>query len=223
VSSLPDTTSTIRIAIVGAPGTGKSTLAGALVPQIKCLHLDVEFCREAARDYLLRTGETESPLEQLIMMSAGIDREDELEVHDYVVGDSATFLSDVYFSYMRYKAGRLDADPKLDYAQTEIARVSRERLRRFHHIFYVPEQDFGRVKDPTRIYTEDQSVLGRMIRGYMDSNLVNYHVVKAVGVDRRVREVMKVLEARSAFPAQATARPTGRHRRPPVAVSDPAL
>lgn len=210
-----------RIAFIGAPGTGKSTLAGALVPQIKCLHLDVEFCREAARDYLLRTGDTESPLEQFIMMSDGIKREDELDVHDYVVCDSATFLSDVYFSYMRHRADRLGRDLKLDYAQTEIARVSRERLHRFHHIFYVPVQDFGQVKDPSRIYTEHQELISRMMRAYLDVNLVDYHVVKGVGVDKRVREVMKVLEARGAFPAEALAANGGRRRKTPAAVTDP--
>ena len=210
-----------RIAFIGAPGTGKSTLAGAVVPQMKCLHLDVEFAREASRDYIRRTGAPETPLEQFIMTAASIDREDSLDVHDFVVSDSASFTGDVYYRFERYVSGRTGRDDKLDYAQTEISRIAGERLHRFQHVFYVPVQDFGQIKDPGRIYTDAQSVLDRMLRAYLQVNLVDYHEVKAIGIDKRVREVMKVLEQRGAIPASVITS-NGRRRRQPSAVSDPA-
>lgn len=203
VSGLDDRNPTVRIAFIGAPGTGKSTLAGALVPQLKCLHMDVAFCAEATRDYILRTGAPETPLEQFIMTAASIEREDSLNVHDYVVCDSASFTGDVFFRFERYQRGRNSRDAKLDYAQAEIARMCLDRLHLFDHVFYVPTRDFGQVKDPTRIYVESQGMLDRLFRSYLDINLVDYHEVRSIGIGQRVQEVIAELVRRDVLDASA--------------------
>jgi hypothetical protein len=190
-----------KIAFIGAPGTGKSTLAQALVPKLKLLGLDVEFVPEYARSYLRRTGSIESPFENFVIHAGACEREDELDVHDFMVTDSASFLAETYFAYMRHKAGDAGVDPKLDRGQHELARMCLRRLRMFQNIFFVPQGHFNTGKDPTREYLSDQGLIDRMMRAYLDYHLATYHVVRAVGLARRVNEVMRVLVAREIIPA----------------------
>ena len=94
-----------RICFLGAPGTGKSTLAQALVPQMKLQGLDAEFQGEYGRTYLRRFGAPESLFEEFMIFNGNCQREDEMDVHDYVITDSASFNGAVYFSYVRHKLG----------------------------------------------------------------------------------------------------------------------
>jgi energy-coupling factor transporter ATP-binding protein EcfA2 len=196
-----------RIAFIGAPGTGKSTLAQMLVPLLKMDGLDVEFCGEYSRIYLRRSGPPQTPFEQFAILAGACEREDELDIHDFVVCDSASFVSDVYFQYERLRNHR-NADPvKLDRGYHEIVRMSRNRLKKFQHIFYVPVSDFGTGKDPSRIYVEDQRLLDRMLHAYLDYTLADYHTVQASSVDDRLREVRRVLHERDAFRGLLPPRP----------------
>jgi hypothetical protein len=211
---MPQRRENTRICLIGAPGTGKSTLAQALVAKMKLQGLDVEFCPEYARTYFRQTGAPKNVFEQFVIFAGQCEREDELDVHDYVVADSASFMSDTFYSYMRFKQGKMGPDPKLDRAYAELQRLCVPRLKSFDHIFFIPCGHFDAGKDPTREYVSDQRILDRMMRGYLDYNLADYHVVGAVGLDQRLAEVMRVLADRGAIPS-ATAEGDGL---PPTAV-----
>jgi energy-coupling factor transporter ATP-binding protein EcfA2 len=191
------------IAFVGAPGTGKSTLAQALNVQLKLENYDSEFAPEYARAYLRRSGPMLSPLEQFIVYAGATKREDELRVHQFVVADSASCMGAVYYQYERATNPGLvhtpEAELKMETALHELRRLCRARIKRVDHLFLVHPGDFETGDDPTREYMQHQDELGRRIEAYLYDNDADFYTIKAKNLGQRLQEVLDVLSKKGAF------------------------
>lgn len=189
-----------RVSFVGAPGTGKSTLAQAVSVHLKLMGLDVEYCSEYARAYLRRSGPIVTPFENFVTLAGNSAREDELRMHKMAVCDSAAFIAEVYY---RHDWATLPLEGistvKLENGLDEIRRLCRRRLRSTSHIFYVPLMAFDGGEDPTRRYEDDREQLDLMIRSFLDNNDAPYYTVTAAELDKRVEEVYNALEAAGAL------------------------
>lgn len=189
-----------RISFVGAPGTGKSTLAQAVSVHLKLLGHDIEYCSEYARAYLRRSGPIITPFENFVTLAGNSAREDELRIHKMAVCDSAAFVAEVYY---RHDWATLPLEGistvKLENGLDEIRRLCRRRLRSTSHIFYVPLKPFESHEDPTRRYQDDREQLDLMMRAFLDNNDADYHTVEAIDLDQRVEEVVANLKERGAF------------------------
>jgi nicotinamide riboside kinase len=183
-----------RISFVGAPGTGKSTLAQALAVRLKLAGYDAEYCGEYARSYLRRSGPVATPFENFVTLAGNSAREDELQVHHLAICDSAAFIAEVYYRH-DWSTGDNDSIStiKLENGLDEIRRLCIRRLRSTSQIFYVPLFSFESHPDPTRRYNDDRERLDLMIKSFLDNNDANYYTITSGDLEDRVDETFNHL------------------------------
>lgn len=178
---------TKKIAILGGPCTGKTTL---------CKQLDVDFslagynssvCLEYARSYIAEYGPPTSIFEQFLLYEGQKRRERELDYCDIIFCDNATILNYVY--------GLMSCDFKSSkeiYALMKLFEWAMKDLPGYE-VFYVP-REFGLDKDGIRYQDEDfANVVDQKIKNFLDIMNVPYHVVKG-DMATRVKTVKDVVK-----------------------------
>lgn len=163
---------TKKIAILGGPGTGKTTL---------CKQLDVDYsmagyisdvCLEFARSYISWYGVPTNIFEQFLLYEGQKRREEELRHCDIIFCDNATILNYVY--------GLMSCDfknTKEMYALMKLYEWAMNDLPGYE-IFYTP-REFGMEKDGIR-YQDDEFavVVDNKIKNFLDIMNVPYTVVR---------------------------------------------
>lgn len=160
-----------KIAILGGPGTGKTTL---------CKQLDVDYsmagyisdvCLEFARSYIAWYGVPTSIFEQFLLYEGQKRREEELKHCDIIFCDNATILNYVY--------GLMSCDfknPKEVYALMKLFEWAMKDLPSYE-IFYIP-REFGYDKDGIRYQDEEFAVVvDQKIKNFLDIMNVPYVIV----------------------------------------------
>lgn len=164
-------TSTRKIAILGGPGTGKTTL---------CKQLDVDYsmagyrtglCLEYVRTYITRYGVPSSIYEQFLLYEGQKQREDDLRHCDLIFCDNATILNYVYgLMSCNFK------DPKEIHALTQLFALAMNDLPKYD-IFYIP-REFDFEKDGVRYQDEDEANnIDRRIQALLDLMHLPYTIV----------------------------------------------
>ena len=83
---------TVRIAILGGPRCGKTTLIQQLYVDMKIRDINVGVATEYSTDYLRDKGMIESISEQYGIYLGQLHLENALKGHEYAVTDYATFV-----------------------------------------------------------------------------------------------------------------------------------
>ena len=154
----------VRIAILGGPRCGKTTLIQQLYVDLKIRDINVGVATEYSTDYLRDKGMIESISEQYGIYLGQLHLEKSLDSHDYAITDYATFVPYIY--------GRLMLGDKT-------------RTKK--------EIEFGYKKDGVRWQDEEVAqMVDKAILGFLDAENVKYSVITG-STKERSEQIMKIV------------------------------
>jgi len=177
------------IGFVGAPSTGKTTLARAIANEAGLRGLSVEFVAEYARTYIQRFGAVSSVFDQLLIFDAQARREDDAigVGADLVVAETPLFIGYAYGLVMM--GGRRPAAKEAE-ALEVLHRWIRRRVAAYDLVYYLPVE-LPLQRDGTRLETERARLdLDAKLKATLDL-WVPYRTVTGAFEDR----IRAVLEA----------------------------
>lgn len=176
----------IKIALVGCPGSGKSTCAADIFVQCKKNGITAELVQEYARILINSGWEISNVAEQFIVNINQRRKEDIIpEEIEVMITDSPAFLS--YYYACRNIKSRSD-----NFALVEMYKQFLADLSRYDYIFFLNRvKDY--VVDGTRIQTEEESdEIALQLKALLDMHHVIYHELD--GNDSAVQSIMLCID-----------------------------
>ena len=181
---------TKRIAVLGGPRCGKTTLIQHLYVEMKIAGLNAGYALEYSTEYLKEKGMIEDISEQYGIYLGQKKLEDELSVFDYALTDYATFVP---YIYGRFMLGKKERSKKEIEILKDLYSLALEDIQRYDMIVYVP-REFGYVQDGVRWQDEDIALqIDDAILSFLKAENVNYMEVKGSTKDR-AKQILDLLE-----------------------------
>jgi len=180
----------VRIALLGAPGCGKSTLAAYVYAMLKDEGLDGDLVQEYIREHINKHKKVPSITFQSIVYERQLEKEKILPADlDFFVTDSPHILSYIYASmYIDYN--NIDQVELLGDLYMKFLRESRTA----YDLVYVLEHNHEpKMDDGVRYQTEDEMrVLKKGIPHFLEMHKVNYRVMdKNLSTKKRAKKIVK--------------------------------
>jgi len=172
----------IKIGIMGAPSTGKTTLAKEL--SIHLLYHKgklAEYIDEYARQFVARFG-VPTIFDQYFFFEQQLKKERAVSpTTEYLVTDSPFYLSYIYGS----KVMNRDSEKDRLYFHALVERLL-EHVNDYDYVIYLPSSDGHLQADGMRIHTTvfDQQDVDERIRGFFSIYNIHYHTVTGTLADR---------------------------------------
>ncbi|MGL5821544.1 MAG: AAA family ATPase [Sarcina sp.] len=161
----------IRIAILGGPRCGKTTLIQQLYVDMKVRGLNVGAETEYSTEYLKEKGMIETISEQYGIYLGQAKLEDSLNGFDYALTDYATFVPYIYGRFMLGDKTRTKKEIEI---LNDLYKLALNDINKYDHIFYVP-REFGYEKDGVRWQDEDLAIsIDNAIKVFLDSENIKY-------------------------------------------------
>lgn len=180
-----------RIAILGGPRCGKTTLIQHLYVEMKIAGYNAGCATEYCTEYLKEKGMIETLSEQYGIYLGQVKLEDELEVYDYAITDYATFLPYIYGRFMLGNRKRTKKEIEI---LKDLYALALRDLPKYDYIFFLP-REFGYEKDGVRWQDEKTAIaIDEAIKSFLDAENVDYMVLNGSTKDRAksILEVMKL-------------------------------
>ena len=177
------------IGILGAPSSGKSTLATKVHYKLKQKGHNSIYVTEAATDYIAEYGFPTSPAEELVIYYNQLNREQMyMGKKDYIICDSSTILCYIYMR-MLYKDKLTPKDiSTINHLQKEILKS----LNNWDKIYYVNPIE-TKLNDGIR-HTQEMSevyALDVKIKSYLDIENIAYTDLSDIELDDRSDIILK--------------------------------
>jgi nicotinamide riboside kinase len=170
-----------RIAILGGPRCGKTTLIQQLYVEMKIMGLDVGCASEYSTDYLRDKGMIESIAEQYGIYLGQQKIEEDLNSFDYAITDYATFVP---YIYGRYMLGTKKRSKKEIEILKDLYYLALRDLPKYDYIFFVP-REFGYSKDGVRWQDESSALeVDASIKSFLEAENVTYIEVTGTTKER---------------------------------------
>jgi nicotinamide riboside kinase len=172
---------------MGAPASGKSTLASAVHTELKRRGLNSIFVGEAATDYIAEYGIPTTPSDQMVIFYKQLNRERMyLDSKEYVVCDSSSLLNYFYFRTL-YNTKLSNKDiATINHIQKEILKSTNS----WDNIYYVPPISTNTV-DGIRFHdTEQISKIDRWIKSYLELEQIPHIDISSVKLNDRIEWVV---------------------------------
>ncbi|MDO8559034.1 MAG: ATP-binding protein [bacterium] len=183
-----------KICFVGAPSTGKSTLAKLLTEELIKNNYSVEFVGEFARDFIIEHGAINSPQDQLSIHR--VQREKEKLAcsrnPEFVVCDTPSFLSHIYFDFLKDKIPDKNQTEELNKSEKEIRQEINNEINSYEFVFFL-SPEFPTQKDGIRLYTDDVEEISNRMRGFLSFHNVKHHELKGTVKDRAGKALKIIL------------------------------
>jgi nicotinamide riboside kinase len=178
-----------RIAILGGPRCGKTTLIQQLYVDMKIMGLDVGCASEYSTDYLRDKGMIESIAEQYGIYLGQQKVEEDLSSFDYAITDYATFVP---YIYGRYMLGIKKRSKKEIEILKDLYFLALRDLPQYDYIFFVP-REFGYSKDGVRWQDETSALeVDAAIKSFLVAENVPY--IEVTGTTKeRSKKILEII------------------------------
>jgi nicotinamide riboside kinase len=180
----------IKIGIMGAPCTGKTTLAKQLSVELQYRwHRLAEYIDEYARQFVAQFG-TPTVYDQYFFFEQQLKKEAQVSPRtEFLITDSPCYLSYIYGSKVmdtRNEKDRL-------YFLALVERLA-EHLHRYDYTFYLPVTDNLIEEDGMRIHTTEDTRMDvdRRIQGFFAIYSLPYHTVNGT-LEERLSQIVQML------------------------------
>jgi tRNA uridine 5-carbamoylmethylation protein Kti12 len=176
------------IMIMGAPSSGKSTLAAELHTELKKMSRNSIFVSEVATDYIAEYGIPNSPIDQMVIFYKQLNKEIMfLESKDYVICDSSSILNYFYFRQLfSEKLSKKDI-ASINHLQKEILK----HINTIDQIFYVPPIVSDDVSDGIRYHNEEQiTKIDRWIKSYLELENIGHIDLSNISREDRIKFIL---------------------------------
>lgn len=178
-----------RIAVLGGPRCGKTTLIQHLYVEMKIIGIDVDYALEYSTEYLKEKGMIESISEQYGIYLGQRKLEDNLEDNEYALTDYATFLPYIYGRFMLGKKKRSKKEIQI---LKDLYSLAIEDINRYDHILYLP-REFGYEKDGVRWQDEDTAkLIDESILNFLESENIDFKIISG-STKERAKKIFKLL------------------------------
>jgi len=178
------------ICILGAPASGKSTLASDVHTELKKLGKNSIYITEAATDFIAEFGIPNSPIDQLVIFYQQLNRERMyLDSKDYIICDSSGILNYFYFrGLFGNKLSNKDI-AVINHLQKEILKT----INQWSNIFYIPPiLNNKSSNDGIRYHNDDQIVkLDRWIKSYLELENIEHDDLSDVKINDRANVIIQ--------------------------------
>ena len=176
------------ITFIGAPSSGKSTLATDVHTELKKRGENSVFVGEAATDYIAEYGIPNTPQDQLVIFYKQSNREKMfIDTKDYIVCDSSGILNYFYFRGL-FSTSLSNKDiAVINHLQKEILKT----LNQWDYIFYVPPI-LDKTEDGIRYQDKNQIVkIDRWIKSYLELENIPHIDLSIIPLEERTQYVVK--------------------------------
>ena len=176
------------ITIIGAPASGKSTLASDVHTELKKLGRNSIYITEAATDYIAEYGVPNTPVDQMVIFYKQLNRERMYQdSKEFIICDSSGILNYFYFrGLFKDKLSNKDI-AVINHLQKEILKT----LNQWDYVFYIPPI-FENTSDNIRYHNKDEIVkLDRLIKSYLDLENINYDDLSQIDLKNRTNHIIK--------------------------------
>lgn len=178
------------ISIIGAPSSGKSTLATSVHSDLKKSGKNSIFVGEAATDYIAEYGIPNTPVDQVVIFYKQLNMERMyMDSKDYIICDSSTILNYFYFrGLFPSKLSNKDV-AIINHLQKEILKS----INQWNYIFYVPPI-ISKINDGIRYHSESEiEKIDRWIRSYLEMESIPYEDLTNVPLNNRSEYIQKMI------------------------------
>lgn len=176
------------VTFIGAPSSGKSTLASDVHTELKKVGKNSIFIAEVATDYIAEYGLPNTPVDQLVIFYKQLNKERiYIGTKEYVICDSSGILNYFYFRRLfESNLGNKDI-AVINHLQKEILKT----ISQWSYIFYLPPI-LENIDDGIRYQDLDQiKQIDRWIKSYLELENINHIDLSKIDLKNRKDFVLK--------------------------------
>jgi adenylate kinase family enzyme len=177
--------------IIGAPASGKSTLATSVHTELKKNSKNSIFIPEVATDYIAEYGIPNQPIDQMVIFYKQLNKERMyIGSKDFIICDSSGMLNYFYFR-------RLFTNPLSNKDIAIINHLQKEILKSLNqwtHIFYVPTM-LDNIEDGIRFQNKEEiKQIDRWIKSYLELENIPHIDLSNVKLKDRTDYIIDIIK-----------------------------
>lgn len=175
------------ISLIGAPASGKSTLASSVHTELKKLGKNSIFISEVATDYIAEYGIPNTPQDQIVIFYKQWNKEKTfIGSKDYIICDSSGILNYFYFrNLFPNKLSNKDI-AIINHLQKEILKT----INQWDFLFYIPPI-IDNVDDGIRYHNKSEIIkLDRKIKSYLELENIDHHDLTEINLNKRTDYIL---------------------------------